>query len=97
MNKFRLIASIICPVITVFLLIGDIIYSNELICGTKELSEIEQTITKLDEENQTLSVQIAELSSLEIIGKKAVAMGFLPSPKILTLNPEGAPVAFQYR
>lgn len=97
MNKIRVAASILCPIMAVILLVGEIIYSNELICGTEELTKIESTIATLENENQTLALEIAELSSLETIGKKAVAMGFTLSQKVLTLNPDSATVAFQFK
>jgi cell division protein FtsL len=97
MKHIRIIGSILCPIAALLLLVGEIIYSNELICGTNELAQIDSTITTLDDKNRALSQQIAQLSSLTIIEKKAGELGFIPTQKILTLSSEGAPVAYQYK
>lgn len=77
MNK-KLYTIVILLIITaVGLELSNIHLSSKLASYSVNVGNIQKNIEKLNEENQILNSKVLELTSFDVLTKKAVAMGFI--------------------
>lgn len=81
------------PIIAILLLVVEMFVTNELAGFGKKVAQTDHAIDALREENQLLSEKVASLSSLLTIEEKARVLGFVATPKTVTIGAED--VAFQ--
>ncbi len=79
--------------VAVILVIMQVVISNHLIGSGKTVSEIEEELLVIRQENEELRQQIASSSSLLTLGEKAKALGFEKNIHTLFITVE-SPVAF---
>lgn len=89
-NSFNLVGKIkvkilvICAFIVVSLFFAQLVFANNLAVDGQKLSEIEDQIAKLEEDNTTLRAEIAKESSLSTLSQRAREMGFEKPSKLTT-------------
>jgi len=83
------------PVAAGILIVIEIILTNQLVGGGREVRSVDMTIDALRQENALLSQRVASASSLMTVAVRAAEQGFVPPAKsqFLTLNPSELPVA----
>lgn len=82
--------------VTGLLISGRLFLANGLVDKSDQLVKLEKNISVLEEQNQNLSTEIRDSSSLDSINSKAMAMGFTKLDKYSYL-PETVDVAFNLR
>ncbi len=88
-NSFNLVGKIkvkilvICAFVVVSLFFAQLVFANNLAVDGQKLSQIQDQISKLEEENITLKAQIAQESALTTLSQKAEKMGFAKSSKTI--------------
>lgn len=89
-NSFNLVGKIkvkilvICAFIVASLFFAQLVFANNLAVDGQKLSEIEDQIAKLEEDNTTLRAEIAKESSLSTLSQRAEEMGFEKPSKLTT-------------
>ena len=68
--------------IVLSLVFTQLVFANNLAVDGQKLSEIENKAKKLEEENTSLKVEIARVSSLSSLSTKAGELGFVKPSKI---------------
>lgn len=76
------------------LLTAQIVYSCQLVTDGKEIKQVDQEIDHVRQEVLLREEEVASASSLLAIREKSTAMGFVESPKILTVSQDQFVVAF---
>lgn len=94
MNILRFIAKSI-PVVVILLIIVELVWSNTLVGGGREVSAMDLKIAALRQENERLEQKVASSSSLVTISAKAKEMGLVPPTKaqFVMIGGETLPVA----
>ena len=72
--------------VTICLLVAQIVYSCMLVGDGKEIWRIDEKITAIKGETALLSEQVASASSLLAIHEKAISMGFIEKPQVMTIH-----------
>ena len=72
--KVQILLTFACLVVSLFFV--QLVFANSLATDGEKLAQIEQEIDKLQEENTTLKVKIAQESSLITLSQKAKDIGF---------------------
>jgi len=78
----------ILPLIVIFLLVVEILVTNELAGFGRKVGDANREIDALKEENQLLQEKVASLSSLLSVEEKARALGFTTIPTVVSLGYE---------
>ena len=82
-GKIKVKLLIILATITALILTTQLVFAASLATDGEKLSQIEQEINKLEQENTTLKVKIADESSLKTLSQKAEQLGFIEPSKII--------------
>lgn len=73
-----------------FILIGlfftQLVFANNLATDGQKLAQVQSDINKLEAENMTLRVQIAQESSFANLSKEAADMGYKKPQKVTVIN-----------
>lgn len=64
------------------LVFAQLVSANNLALGGQKLSQIDDAIAKLEQENNNLNVEIAKVESLTNLSNKAQNMGFVKPSKV---------------
>ena len=83
-GKIKVQVLIIMAVATVLVLSAQLVFAATLATNGQKVSQIEQQIKRLEEENTDLKVQIAQESSLATLATKAKKLGFSQPSKVIT-------------
>lgn len=83
-GKVKLKVLVVLATMVAVLFASQLVFANSLTEDGQKLSKMESEINKLEAENTTLSVQIAQVTSLTALSKKAGEMGFKTPQKIIT-------------
>ena len=89
-ENFNLIGKIKVKVLVIISLLvsasffAQLVLANNLATDGEKLAKIHEEIKRLDAENTTLKVEIAQESSLNAISQKAQSLGFLNPAKVIT-------------
>lgn len=96
MNRIFRLIEVIFPITAVFLLVMQVVLSNQLTTHGKKVGELEKEVLFASDQKEMLEIEIASASSLLTIRDRAEELGFFePTQKqILTLTPE-VPVAIR--
>jgi len=94
MNILRTIAKSI-PGLVILLIVAQLVWSNTLVVGGKEVRGIDLAIAELRQENERLAANVASASSLLTISVKSKDMGFVEPTKgqFVMIGSEILPVA----
>jgi len=79
--------------LVVGLLTAQIIYSCQLVTDGKQIKEIDKQIENLEQQVSLNEEQVASASSLLAIRDRSIALGFVETPKILTISQDSQVVA----
>jgi hypothetical protein len=80
--------------IIVFLLFGDLLASNKLSTDGEKIKTLGGEINRLEAENASLELKIAQTASISGIIERAESLGFVRSPNVFYLKGE-FPVAMR--
>lgn len=80
--------------IVVFLLFGDLLASNKLSTDGEKIKTLDVEISRLESENASLELKIAQTASISGIIERAKSLGFVRSPDVFYLKGE-VPVAMR--
>ncbi|KKW09751.1 MAG: hypothetical protein UY49_C0039G0007 [Microgenomates group bacterium GW2011_GWC1_49_7] len=94
MNILRTIAKSI-PGLVILLIVAQLVWSNTLVVGGKEVRSIDLAIAELRQENERLAAAVASASSLLTVSVKSQDMGFVEPTKgqFVMIGSEILPVA----
>ena len=84
---FRFVTRTI-PFIAVFLIVLEIVATNELAGVGQKIHEVDATIDTLQQENEILVSQVASASSIVAIETKAQSLGFTKPKEYVTMGQE---------
>ncbi len=76
---------VIVSLLVASLFISQLVFANNLATGGQKLSSVDEEIQKLEAENTTLKMQIAEASSFINLSKKSKDLGFSKPSKLIAL------------
>jgi cell division protein FtsL len=99
MKKLVIFLSTCFVGISVFLFVLNVFTANNTIDYGKKLSELDQRVAKLTNENETLSQEVASASALITIDQKARELGFVEktNKNTIILSDETYQFALQLR
>jgi len=83
-GRIKVKVLIFLSIITALILTTQIVFAASLATDGGKLSQIEQEIRMLEQENTTLKVKIANVSSLKTLSQKAEKLGFKEASAIPT-------------
>lgn len=87
-NKFIRFCLVLTPIAAVFLIVAELLVTNELAGLGKRVQQTDIAIDSYREENDILRQRVASASSLLTIENKARLMGFTESPKYIVIGKE---------
>lgn len=84
------------PLVAAFLIVIEIILTNQLIGGGRTVRDVDLIIDQLREQNALLEQKVASSSSLATITVRAKELGFVAPTKsqFVTIIPSELPVAY---
>ena len=89
----------ISPLVAVFLIVIEIILTNQLVGGGSAVRAVDMAIDELRHENALLEQKVASASSLLTVTAKAAELGFVEPTKsqFVSIAPSELPVALVNR
>lgn len=89
------LTGIILPILALFMLVCQVVVSNELATLGKTLGKIDYQISQENDVHEVLAAEVASASALMTVREKATAMGFVePTAKQIVHLAVPVPVAF---
>lgn len=82
-GKIRVKILVAVAVTTIALIFVQLIFANNLATDGHKLSSVNDEIARLERENTTLKVQIAEASALTSLSEKTQELGFEKPTKVI--------------
>ena len=75
---------VVASILAATLITAQMVFANNLATDGNKLSNVSDQITRLERENISLKVEIAQESSLSSLNKKAQDFGFVKPQKVIT-------------
>lgn len=85
-GRIRVRLLVALTVLVVGLFFTQLVFANSLATDGQKLAQIQSQVTSLEAQNMTLIVQIAQVSSLQTLSKKAQELGFVSPEKLIVLK-----------
>lgn len=81
------------PFMIIVCVVVQLIFSNELVSSARRIQEIERERDTIEIENERIEQQVAIMTSLTVLEKKATELGFIRPKQIMSIRADSHVVA----